>query len=212
MTNTRNVSRGLVRIAFGLALVAVVTACGGETGSVDPIRSDGQLVEFNTPAMQQFEANPVAQSEEPAEESEAETVTGLYSLAIPSIDVAAPVVPIVSEDRVLVPPHDPGVVGWWSEGAEVGAETGTAILVGHSVRTGGGIFDDVDTLSAGDTVEVGGVTYTISSVETLAQDELPSRAEELFDQNVTGRIVIVTCNDWDGTRWESNTVAIATPA
>jgi LPXTG-site transpeptidase (sortase) family protein len=204
--------RGSVRVVPGLALVAVLAACGGSAGTIDPIGGGHERIEFNTPAMEEFEANPVSQSTEPAEESEASNTAGLYSIAIPSLDLAAPVVPITSENRVLVPPHDPGVVGWWSEGAEVGADTGSAILVGHSVRTGGGIFDDIDTLEPGDSVEVGGLTYSVASIETLAQDELPSRAEELFDQNVSGRVVIVTCNDWDGTTWQSNTIAIAEPA
>jgi LPXTG-site transpeptidase (sortase) family protein len=204
--------RGLVRVVPGLALVAVLTACGGSAGTIDPIGGGHERIEFNSPAAKEFEENPVSQSTEPAEESEASNTAGLYSIAIPSLELEAPVVPIASENRVLVPPHDPGVVGWWSEGAEVGADTGSAILVGHSVRTGGGVFDDVDQLEPGETVDVGGLTYEITSVETLAQDELPSRAEELFDQSVSGRVVIVTCNDWDGSRWQSNTVAIAVPA
>ncbi|HEX6197860.1 MAG TPA: class F sortase, partial [Jiangellaceae bacterium] len=178
----------------------------------DPIGWGNERIEFNTPAAEKFVETPVPQSTEPAEETAAETTSGLYSIEIPSLGLAAPVVPISSSNRVLVPPHDPGVVGWWSEGAQVGAETGSAILVGHSVRTGGGVFDDIDELAPGETVEVGGVTYTVSSVETLAQDELPRRAEELFSQTVPGRIVIVTCNDWDGTTWQSNTIAIAEPA
>lgn len=213
MANLLIGSRGSVRILSGLALVAVLTACGGSAGSIDPIGGEFQPVEFNTPAMEQFEETPVPQSTEPAEESEATTVEGLYSIEISSLGLTAPVVPIASENRVLVPPHDPGVVGWWSEGAQVGAETGSAILVGHSVSTGGGVFDDIDQLQAGETVEVGGLAYSVASVETLAQDELPSRAEELFDQTVAGgRIVIVTCNDWDGSTWQSNTIAIAEPA
>lgn len=196
----------------GLALVAVLAACGDETSTIDPIGWGNEWIEFNTPAAEKFVETPVPQSTEPAEETAAETTSGLYSIEIPSLGLAAPVVPISSSNRVLVPPHDPGVVGWWSEGAQVGAETGSAILVGHSVRTGGGVFDDIDELAPGETVEVGGVTYAVSSVETLAQDELPRRAEELFSQTVSGRIVIVTCNDWDGTTWQSNTIAIAEPA
>lgn len=212
MTKARHTLRGSVRVVPGLALVGVLAACGGSAGTIDPIRGDGQEIEFNTPAAKQFEETPVPQSTEPAEETEADGTEGVYSIQIPSLDLAAPVVPIRSENRVLVPPHDPGVVGWWSEGAQVGSETGSAILVGHSVRSGGGVFDDVDELEPGETVEVAGLTYSVASVETLAQDELPARAEELFDQTVAGRIVIVTCNDWDGTTWRSNTIAIAEPA
>jgi LPXTG-site transpeptidase (sortase) family protein len=116
-----------------------------------------------------------------------------------------------SDDRVLTPPRDPGVVGWWSQGAAPGAATGSAILVGHAVRSGGGVFNDIGELTSGDTVEVGSLTYQVNSTETLSKDEVAERAEELFDQSVSGRLVIVTCADWDGEVWQSNIITIAEP-
>jgi LPXTG-site transpeptidase (sortase) family protein len=124
-------------------------------------------------------------------------------------------VPIKSENRVLDPPKDPDIVGWWSEGAAPGDNTGSAIVVGHTVSTGGGVFDDVDKLKAGDTVQVddagGTLTYRIESVDVLAKGELARQAETLFDQSVDGRLVLVTCEDWDGEVYHSNVVAIAAP-
>jgi LPXTG-site transpeptidase (sortase) family protein len=155
---------------------------------------------------------PVEQSAEPASVSTADSVSGKYSISIPSIGVNAPVVSIASDDRVLVPPRDPGVVGWWRQGAAPGDRTGSAILVGHSVSAGVGVFDDVNQLDVGDTINVDELTYQVDSVQTLTKDELPSRAEELFDQSVSGRIVVVTCADWDGQTWQSNTIVIASPA
>ena len=123
--------------------------------------------------------------------------------------------PIKSENRVLDPPKDPDIVGWWSEGAAPGDYTGSAIVVGHTVSTGGGVFDDVDKLKAGDTVQVddagGTLTYRIESVDVLAKGELARQAERLFDQSVDGRLVLVTCEDWDGEVYHSNVVAIAVP-
>jgi LPXTG-site transpeptidase (sortase) family protein len=138
-------------------------------------------------------------------------------LRIPSIGVSAPVVPIQSnEQRVLSPPQDPSVVGWWSKGAAPGAPQGSAVLVGHTVRNnGGGVFDDVGDLNRGDTVEVEGsdsaLTYRIKTVDVLAKDELARRAEEIFARSGTGRLVIITCDDWDGTGWRANIVTIAAP-
>jgi hypothetical protein len=45
----------------------------------------------------------------------------------------------------------------------------------------------------------------------LSKDQVAQRAEELFDQSVPGRLVIVTCTDWDGEVWRSNIITIADP-
>ena len=87
--------------------------------------------------------------------------------------------------------------------------------MGHTVRSGGGVFDDVGELGSGDTVEVTGssgtLTYRVESVDVLSEDELARDAEEIFDQSGPDRLVIVTCEDWDGSAWQSNIVTIATP-
>src|SRR5690606_22293403 len=105
-------------------------------------------IEFATPSTTPLAAAPEVeaadQSEEPLapEEGRAAEITGAYTVRIPSIEVSAPVVSIKSNaDRVLVPPRDPTVVGWWSDGAPPGSPTGTAVLVGHTVSAGGGVFD-----------------------------------------------------------------------
>jgi LPXTG-site transpeptidase (sortase) family protein len=143
---------------------------------------------------------------------------GPYTLRIPEIGVAAPVVSIrTNEDRVLNPPRDPDVVGWWSEGAAPGRSTGSAVLVGHTVRNkGGGVFDNIGDLSTGDVVEVSGsdsaLTYRVSSVDVLSKDQVARDAEKIFAQNGDGRLVIITCDDWDGVAWRSNIVTVAAPA
>jgi protein SCO1/2 len=59
-------------------------------------------------------------------------------LLIPSIKVDAPVVPIEMDrkTRVLSPPADVKEVGWWTRSAHPGAESGQALITGHSVRLG----------------------------------------------------------------------------
>ncbi len=90
------------------------------------------------------------------------------------------------------------------------------MLVGHTVRNkGGGVFDNIGDLSRGDAIEVkgsdAGLTYRVRSVDVLSKNQVARKAEEIFDQTGAGRLVIITCDDWDGTGWQSNIVTIATP-
>jgi hypothetical protein len=51
----------------------------------------------------------------------------------------------------------------------------------------------------------------VSAVATYRKNTLAKRAQQLFDQSVPGRLVLVTCEDWDGTAYLSNAVVIANP-
>jgi LPXTG-site transpeptidase (sortase) family protein len=116
---------------------------------------------------------------------------------------------------VLIPPSNPRLVGWWSDGARPGAAKGSAVITGHTVHDGGGAFDDLDQLTAGDTVTVtterGTIEYVVSSVTMYRKKALAEQAARVFDQSVPGRLVLVTCEDWDGTAYLSNAVVIANP-
>jgi LPXTG-site transpeptidase (sortase) family protein len=144
-------------------------------------------------------------------------IKGPYTLRIPRIGVEARVVPIQSNaSRVLEPPRDPRIAGWWSDGAAPGEPQGSAVVVGHSVRNdGGGVFDDLGDLRRGNAIEVKGadstLTYRVQSVDVLSKDELARSAEKIFAQTGTGRLVIISCENWDGTVWRSNVVTIAAP-
>jgi LPXTG-site transpeptidase (sortase) family protein len=143
---------------------------------------------------------------------------GPYTLRIPRIGVDAPVAPIQSnEERILEPPRDPGIAGWWSDGAAPGEPQGSVLVVGHTVRNKGkGVFNDMGDLSGGDAIEVAGsdstLTYRVRSIDVLSKDEVARSAEQIFAQTGPGRLVLITCDDWDGKAWRSNIVTIATPA
>jgi LPXTG-site transpeptidase (sortase) family protein len=115
----------------------------------------------------------------------------------------------------LIPPSNPRLVGWWSDGARPGAAKGSAIITGHTVHNGGGAFDDLEELRAGDAVSVttakGTIRYSVVGVAVYRKGTLAKQAARLFDQGVAGRLVLVTCEDWDGTKYLSNAVVIANP-
>lgn len=137
-------------------------------------------------------------------------------IRIPSLGVRAPVVPIETERGVLVPPSDPTSVGWWSGGVRPGASNGSALLAGHTVSTGGGAFDDLDQVRVGDRVTIatttGLLTYDVVRVVAFPKRSLADNAERVFDQSGKGRLVLVTCEDWNGEAYLSNQIVVALPA
>jgi len=136
-------------------------------------------------------------------------------LKIPSLGIDAPVLPITADGASLVPPSDPQTVGWWSDGARPGADHGTAILTGHTVSTGGGVFDDLEHLHRGQRVQILSpsqrLNLQVTSVTTYHKTTLADHAAEIFNQTTQGRVALVTCEDFDGTEYRSNVVVLATP-
>lgn len=138
------------------------------------------------------------------------------AVIVDALAIDVPVLPIESQGRTLEPPSDPQVLGWWSDGARPGAARGSALVTGHTVHDGGGALDDLETLRAGAEVRVrterGSIRYVVDSVRVLDKDAIARRAPQLFSQEVHGRLVLVTCEGWDGTGYRSNVVVTATPA
>lgn len=136
-------------------------------------------------------------------------------VSVPSLGVSARVLGIRARGGALIPPSNPRLVGWWSDGARPGAAKGSAIITGHTVHNGGGAFDDLEELRAGDAVTVttakGTLKYSVVGVAVYRKGTLARQAAQLFDQGVAGRLVLVTCEDWDGTKYLSNAVVIAKP-
>lgn len=134
---------------------------------------------------------------------------------VPSLGIAVPVVPIKTTGNTLVPPADPQQLGWWADGAKPGATRGSALVTGHTVSTGGGALDDLETVERGDTVTVrtdrGRVVYAVDRVRIFSKGAVADHAERLFSQGVPGRLVLITCEDWNGEAYLSNVVVTATP-
>ena len=136
-------------------------------------------------------------------------------LSLPSLGIDVPVVPVEAPGRRLVPPRDPWQLGWWADGARPG-DRGSAIVAGHTVHgSAEGALDHIERLQAGDPVVVktrrAQLSYAVASVRVLDKDQLAARAERLFDQEGPSRLVLVTCENWDGTQFLSNVVVVARP-
>jgi LPXTG-site transpeptidase (sortase) family protein len=132
------------------------------------------------------------------------------------LDVAVPVRPIDAAEGVLLPPGDPGQLGWWRGGAMPGSGKGRVLLTGHTVQAGGGAFDDLARIQLGDTVDVrtstGRHRYQVTLIQYLTIEQFAQHAEELLRSTGPERLVLVTCNGWDGTSYQGSTVVIAEPS
>lgn len=138
-------------------------------------------------------------------------------LVVPSVGINAPVAPIeMSPEGVLTPPADVDSTGWWRRSAQPGARSGQVLVTGHAVHDGDGAMDDIGEVHAGDRVRLrsGGKTalYRTTSVAVLSKAEVAERARTLFGQDRGhGRLVLVTCTDWNGEDYESNVIVLAEP-
>lgn len=126
--------------------------------------------------------------------------------------IDAKIVPIdLTDDGSLRPPDDPSVLGWW--GRRAGAEIGTTVLTGHSLRAGGGDFCDLEETPVGTIANVSGVNYRVSSVDILSVAQLSRRAPNLFSQEGPRKLVVVTCEGFNHAtgEWDYNVIVTAKP-
>jgi LPXTG-site transpeptidase (sortase) family protein len=136
-------------------------------------------------------------------------------LVVPRLDVSAPVVPLDLEGRTLVPPDDPRTLGWWADSARPGTLRGGTLITGHTVHSGGGALDDLETLRRGDPVRVrttrGVVRYSVTGVTVYRKASLARVSDRVFSQAGPHRLLLVTCEDWNGVEYLGNVVVLAEP-
>ena len=53
--------------------------------------------------------------------------------------------------------------------------------------------------------------WVVSSVEVLGKGVIARRAEQVFRQDGPARLVLMTCEDWDGSAYRANVVVVARP-
>ncbi|MDE0778653.1 MAG: class F sortase [Nocardioides sp.] len=136
-------------------------------------------------------------------------------LLIPRLGVDSAIVPITAPGGTLTPPADAQQVGWWSPGAEPGARTGSALVTGHTLSRGGAALQDLETLEVGDRIAVrtvnGRIGYRVRDVQVFDKGSVAEQAGELFSQTSPGRLVVITCEDYNGSVYLSNVVVTARP-
>lgn len=138
-------------------------------------------------------------------------------LQIPSLAVDAIVVPISAKaDGTLDPPEAVQQVGWWQDGAQAGSARGSVVCTGHTVRAGGGVFNDLGEVEPGALVRVttarGTIDYTVTEVTEVSKEDFADVAGDLFSQRVPSRLVLVTCSRYRLGRYRANTVVVSMPA
>jgi LPXTG-site transpeptidase (sortase) family protein len=222
--DTRPSGRG--RLQWLLAAVLVAAGIGfvgvglDLFGADDEPRSTRPVSEPSVVETQQL-VRPPQTDDKPSKEPKGEPLrpdpaAGVPSrVLVPALDIDAPVVGIGVTDGVLIPPDDPQTLGWWSAGARPGAHNGSALITGHTVSTGGGALDDLEQLKYGDQIRVrtgkGVVRYDVRMVTIYRKGRLADHAAHVFSQERLGRLVLITCEDWDGEKYLSNVVVIGRP-
>ncbi|MEU2183289.1 class F sortase [Streptomyces thermolilacinus] len=120
-------------------------------------------------------------------------------IAVPAITIEAPVVRLGLEKsgQLQSPPVDnPGLTGWYKDGATPG-EKGTAIMVGHrDTRKGPAVFLNLDALKPGNTVRVtreDGITavFTVDRVSTFDKEDFPDK--EVYGPAERPELRLLTC-------------------
>ncbi|WP_405971233.1 class F sortase [Streptomyces sp. NBC_00988] len=162
-------------------------------------------------------AHPVARPARPAPSPRLLPHSRAITLAIPYLDVDAPVMPLrLGHDRRMSAPpdDDPKRVGWYADGPSPG-EQGTAVAVGHlDTMTGPAVFAGLDELKPGRLIEVrraDGRTavYAVDAVKTYEKVHFPDR--EVYGARGRPELRLITCGgSYDRrTGYAGNTVVFA---
>lgn len=206
------------RVAWVLLVIGMVlVVIGGAAWWFQPQTSMPVRAEEPVPSVSAPRGQEIVDSVPLPKEQRVETEPGAPErLEVPALGIDAPVIPIGAPGGVLTPPSDPLTLGWWADGAKPGARLGSALVTGHTVSTGGGAMDNLEQLEIGDRVwmrtDRGRIGYDVRRVVILGKGELAERAQQLFDQQVRGRLVLITCEGWNGVEYLSNVVVTATPS
>lgn len=178
----RRAAIALVGVAVGIVLLLGAVAWAGQgapAAQVGPSAVTGPFGDLAAPA-----APPTALGTWPDPSPAPAPADGVAAAAvrIPALAVASPIVPLaLAPDRVLEPPVDPDVVGWYV-GSAVPGRRGPAVMTGHiDSRDGPGVFARLAEVPDGSTIEVdlsdgSTVRFRVVSVVRSGKGEFPTDA------------------------------------
>ncbi len=132
---------------------------------------------------------------------------------IPSLDVDAPMLPVgTTSEGAQEVPSSMEATGWWKDGSKPG-QPGNAVIVGHTASKGDGVFDELGDLDKGDKITVSSgkksLTYTVTKEQVLEVSKFATVADEIYRRTGPSGIVLMTCGDWNGTRFETTVIITA---
>lgn len=133
---------------------------------------------------------------------------------IPSLDVDAPMLPVgTTSEGAQEVPSSMEATGWWKDGSKPG-QPGNAVIVGHTASKGDGVFDELGDLDKGDKITVSSgkkkLKYTVTAEQVLEVSKFATVADEIYRRTGPSGIVLMTCGDWNGTRFETTVIITAT--
>lgn len=120
-------------------------------------------------------------------------------MAIPSLDVAAPLLPLGlnGNGKIAAPlTEDPGLAGWYADAPTPG-ENGTAVIVGHvDSRSGPAVFYGLGALEKGRTIRVtreDGRTavFEVYGIQVFDKRKFPSR--KVYGTTGRPELRVLTC-------------------
>ncbi|MFC3236716.1 class F sortase, partial [Streptomyces nitrosporeus] len=120
---------------------------------------------------------------------------------IPSLEIAAPVVPRGLDAAGAIEPPSygtPGTVGWYGDGTEPGAE-GAALLVGHvDTETDPAVFYDLSTVRPGEKVRIGRddgtvAEFTVDDVQVFTRERFDARKAYGPHEDGRAELRLITC-------------------
>ncbi|MBV7668924.1 class F sortase [Streptomyces halstedii] len=120
---------------------------------------------------------------------------------IPSLEIAAPVVPreLDADGAIEPPPYEtPGTVGWYGDGTEPGTK-GTALLVGHvDTETEPAVFYGLSAARPGTTIWVGRddgtvAEFTVDDVQVFTRERFDARKAYGPREDGRAELRLITC-------------------
>lgn len=145
------------------------------------------------------------------------TTPTAWTITISSLNVNAPLVAIdATGELTLDPPRNPQQVGWWKQSAQPGQTGGKTVITGHTVHTGGGQFDHIGDIRPGAEIRIVSgaktIIYRETKVQVVSKADVDKNAIQFFGQkNPHNVLELITCSNWNGHAYLTNTFVWATP-